>query len=262
MSVLEEICAKKREHVAAQKTLVPLMDLKRRMASAAPARGFANALKSCAAQNKPALIAEIKRASPSMGVIRADFDPPSLARAYAAGGAACLSVLTDAPYFQGRNADLIAARDACALPVLRKDFMLDEYQIYEACALGADCILLIMAALDDNAARALFELATALGMDALIEVHDGAELDRALKLSPALIGVNSRSLKTLKVDLQTARNLSAFLPGDVIRIAESGIGDALARADLQAHGYQAFLVGESLMRQPDVTAATKTFLAA
>ena len=180
-----------------------------------------------------------------------------MAQAYEAGGASCLSVLTDAPYFQGQDADLIAARAACSLPVLRKDFMLDKYQIYEARALGADCILLIMAALDDATVRALFDLATALGLDTLIEVHDRVELDRALALSPQLIGVNSRSLKTLQVDLQTARDLAAYLPADIMRVAESGIGDAASRADLQAHGYQAFLVGESLMRQADIATANK-----
>lgn len=256
MNTLEKICAEKREHVAKKKALVSLAELEQRALSQTPPRGFAAALK----KNKIALIAEIKKASPSKGIIREDFDPTSLARAYQAGGAVCLSVLTDEPYFQGKDEYLLQARNAVALPVLRKDFMLEPYQIIESRALGADAILLIMAALSDAQAAELETIALSLGMSVLVEVHDKAELERALLLKSPLLGVNSRNLKTLEVSLETAIELAALIPQEKIKIAESGIFSHADIVRLNAVGYGAFLVGESLMRQSDVTAATKELL--
>ncbi|MGB8276161.1 MAG: indole-3-glycerol phosphate synthase TrpC [Alphaproteobacteria bacterium] len=256
--VLAKICADKRTLIAGRKQAKPVAQLEREAAAAGEPRGFLDRLKATAEGGRFALICEIKRASPSGGLIRADFDPPALARAYEAGGAACLSVLTDEPYFQGRDADLVAARAACGLPVLRKDFMLDAYQIVEARALGADCILLIMAALDDETARELEATAMDLGMDVLAEVHDKPELDRALRLRTPMIGINNRDLKTLKTDLQTTERLARDVPDDRLLVAESGIRTADDLARLSAAGVDAFLVGESLMRQNDVAAATRT----
>lgn len=254
MSVLNEICDPKREHIAAQKKKISLDVLKEKIATAEKPRGFINALK----QKKRAIIAEVKKASPSIGIIREDFNAVEIARIYEANGAACLSVLTDEPYFQGRDEYLAQIKQAVKIPLLRKDFMLDEYQIYESRALGADCILLIMAALTDSEAATLYKLSETLGMDVLVEIHDDEELTRALKLNPKMIGINNRNLKTLKVDVQTSHRLGAKIPGNILKIAESGISDSSTIHALQTDGFNGFLIGESLMRQPDIgTALTK-----
>jgi indole-3-glycerol phosphate synthase len=254
MSVLERILAYKREEVAARKAAGADLDAKIRKQSAP--RGFVRALRA----QGPALIAEIKKASPSKGLIRADFDPPALARAYAEGGAACLSVLTDAPSFQGHEDFLIAARKACQLPVLRKDFMVDEWQVAESRAIGADAILIIMAAVEDALASDLHDAADALGMDALVEVHDEQEMHRALRLGFKLIGVNNRSLATFETDLAVTERLAAMAPKDVLLVSESGISTHADITRLRTAGARAFLVGESLMRQDDVEAATRALL--
>jgi indole-3-glycerol phosphate synthase len=258
-SILAEICAARRMAVARRKAEVPLAELQQRLPDA-PARGFERALRSRLARGELALIAELKKASPSRGLIRDPFDPVSLARAYAEGGAACLSVLTEERWFQGADRYLEAARAAVALPCLRKDFMLEPYQVFEARAIGADCILLIMAALDDRDAAELLKIATDLGMDTLVEVHDEAELQRALRLEARLIGVNNRNLKTLKVDLATTERLAPLVPADRLLIAESGLNEHRDLERLAAVGARCFLVGESLMRQQDVRSATAALL--
>lgn len=258
--ILVAICAEKRRHVEDAKRRHPLAELEDRAAAQSPPRGFAAAL-TRAAKSGYGLIAEIKKASPSAGLIRPDFDPPSLARAYAAGGAACLSVLTDTPYFQGRDDYLIAARAAVSLPALRKDFMIDSWQIAESRALGADCILLILACLSDGQARELEDVALAHGMDVLIEVHDEAELARALSLRSPLIGVNNRNLKTMTTAIATTERLAAGLPSDRVLVCESGLRIPADLARMAKAGARRFLIGESLMRQADVAAATRTLLA-
>src|SRR5690242_7692988 len=258
--VLAEICAEKRAHVARQKAVRPEAVLRAEIDAAPVLRPFAAALEARVTAGGYGLIAEIKKASPSKGLIRADFDPPSLAKAYETGGATCLSVLTDTPYFQGSDDDLRAARAACHLPVLRKDFILDPYQVVESRALGADCILLIMAALEDGEARELAATATQLGLDVLVEVHNRAELDRALRLDARLIGINNRDLKTLKVDLHTTEELAPLVPQDRLVVAESGIAGPDDLDRLAAFGARSFLVGESLMRIADVAAATRRLL--
>lgn len=257
---LAEICARKREHIAARKASVGQSELYQKALATTPCRGFHAALRSKAASGKPALIAEIKKASPSKGVIRENFDPAALAGAYYQGGAACLSVLTDEPYFQGHDDHLPAARAAVKLPALRKDFMLDTYQILESRALGADCILLIMAALDDDTATELEEASRSLGMDVLVEVHNEAELERALKLKSPLIGINNRDLKSLKVDLATAEKLRPLIPEHYTVVCESGIATPADIARMRAANMHCFLVGESLMRQADVAKATTALL--
>jgi len=253
--ILEKICANKRVHVAKLKEEKPFaaVDAEARRASAP--RGFANALQIKIHAAQVGLITEIKKASPSAGVIRPNFSAAAIARDYMDGGATCLSVLTDTPYFQGGNEDLITARAACSLPVLRKDFMLDVWQVAEARAIGADCILLIMAALDDKKALELHKAAINYGMDVLIEVHDEVELYRGLQLSSGIIGINNRNLKTLKVDLTVTEELIRHIPKDRILVSESGISAAADIARLRKSGAHCFLVGESLLKQTDLKTA-------
>jgi indole-3-glycerol phosphate synthase len=256
MTVLARICSDKLGHIERQRALVPYAALEKKIADAPPTRGFINALK----QKSPALIAEVKKASPSKGIIRADFDPVKIAKIYEDNGASCLSVLTDEPYFQGRDEYLAQIRQAVSLPLLRKDFMLEDYQILESRALGADCILLIMAALTDARAKNLYTLATQLTMDTLFEVHDEEELQRALALNPQMVGVNNRNLKTLDVDLGTGLNLAASIPGTILKVAESGLPDFETLETFQAAGFTAFLIGESLIRETDIGKATRNIL--
>ncbi|HYG28385.1 MAG TPA: indole-3-glycerol phosphate synthase TrpC [Caulobacteraceae bacterium] len=254
--ILDRIAAYKREDVAARKAARPTIDA----SAAPPPRGFRAALERAHAPGRLALIAEIKKASPSKGLIRADFDPPALAKAYEAGGAACLSVLTDAPSFQGDDRFLAAAREATALPCLRKEFLVDPWQVAESRALGADAILVILAMVDDSLAADLMSEAARLAMDALVEVHDEAEMERAGRLGSTLIGVNNRDLRTFNVDLAVTERLSKTAPPNALLVTESGIFTPADAARLERSGASAMLVGESLMRQADVTAATRALL--
>ncbi len=258
--ILHRILARKREEVAEHAEQRSQAELERAAKTATAARGFHAHMAKRIKDGDAAVIAEIKKASPSKGVIRADFSPADIARSYERGGASCLSVLTDVDFFHGCDDYLVEARAACKLPVLRKDFTVDPYQVVEARVLGADCILLIMACLDDAQARDLAAQARALGMDVLVEVHDGEELDRSLSVGGTLIGINNRNLKTLKVDLATTEALAPRVPADLLLVAESGLGSLADLQWMQRVGARAFLVGESLMREADVTAATRRLL--
>ncbi len=256
-TVLDEILAHKRTEVAHRKRLRPLAQVRDSAAGQHPPRGFVNALRQGADAGQPGVIAEIKRASPSKGLLREHFDPPAIAQSYAAAGAACLSVLTDERYFQGSDSHLRAARDAVSLPVLRKDFTLDEYQVFEARALGADCILLIVGTLDAARLKALGETAAGLGLDVLVEVHDRRELEVALRLAPALIGINNRNLKTFTTSLATTFDLLQAIPEGTLVVTESGIRERDQVRAMLERGVRLFLVGEAFMRAADPGAALR-----
>ncbi len=257
MNILQEICAKKKEHVRYKKSSHPLDNLTCLIDEMPMPYGFFNSMKRA---NGAALIAEIKKASPSKGVIRQDFNPVEIAKIYEQSGAACLSVLTDEPYFKGNDSFIAAIKKEVDIPVLRKDFMVDPYQIYESRAIGADCVLLIMAALNDNLALELYETARSLHLDILVEVHDLEELERALRLEPMMIGVNNRNLKTMEIDINTSYDLLMNIPDNIYKISESGIGDNATVTGLYNAGYKGFLVGESLMREDNIADAVHKLL--
>lgn len=255
--MLEQICNRKKSHITYKKSLRTLADLQYLVSDKPLPSGFLSKMKSTTGT---AIITEVKKASPSKGIIREDFSPVEIAKIYKESGATCLSVLTDEPYFKGHDDFLIDIKKNVDIPVLRKDFMIDPYQIYESRALGADCVLLIMAALDNAMARDLYETAVGLGMDVLVEVHDLKELERVLMLNPMMVGVNNRNLKTLEVDINTSIELSMNIPSTTYRISESGIGSRETIKNLQNVGYEGFLVGESLMRQNDIKSAVRNLL--
>lgn len=259
-NVLQEICKIKGQHVAKQKSNISEATLLNQINEIEPPRGFINALQDAKNANSFGLIAEIKKASPSKGLIRKNFNPAAVARSYKLGGATCLSVLTDEPYFQGANIFLMQARSAVDLPIIRKDFIIDPYQVIESRVIGADCILIIMACIDDEEATDFIAIAHELAMDALIEVHTPKELKRALKLSPALIGINNRNLKTLEVDLRMTETLAPLIDENTIIVSESGLYSHEDLLRMHAFGISSFLVGESLMREQDVEGATKRLL--
>ncbi|WP_020560036.1 indole-3-glycerol phosphate synthase TrpC [Thiofilum flexile] len=254
-TILDKILATKVQEIAERSQLIPLDTMVVRASQASPVRGFLKHMQAKLNQRQAAVIAEIKKASPSRGVIRSDFNPAEIARQYASAGAACLSVLTDEQYFQGHAEYLKAARKACTLPVIRKDFMIDPYQIYEARAMGADCVLLIVSALNDEQLKSLYELSTQLGMDVLIEVHDAAELQRTLPLNAPLIGINNRNLKTFETRLETTLELLPLVPDNVVLVTESGIHTTADVKRMRDHGVDSFLVGEAFMKQPDAGVA-------
>ena len=259
INVLDQICEKKRQHVAQRKAARSLNKVINQCEFVSKPLGFINALKQ-ASRDGYGLIAEIKRSSPSKGLIRQDFNPKKLAEAYKAGGATCISVLTDTPYFEGCDENLTEAKEAVNLPILRKDFMLDPYQIHESRALGADCILLIMAALSNDQASELEDVAISYGMDVLIEVHNQSELEQAFKLKTPLIGINNRDLKTLKTNLETTKQLASLVPGNKLLVSESGLYSREDLAEMAQVGARCFLIGESLMRQDNVTTAVQDIL--
>ena len=257
MDILQEICKKKKEHVQYKKSMLPINDLEYMIDEMPLPCGFLSHMKRT---NEPALIAEVKKASPSKGIIRKDFNPVTIANIYKESGASCISVLTDEKYFQGHDSFLTAIKKEVDIPVLRKDFMIDTYQIYESRALGADCILLIMAALNDRKALELYEIATSLHMDVLVEVHSLEELERALKLEPMMIGVNNRNLKTMEININISYDLLINIPNNIYKISESGIADNNTIKNLHKAGFQGFLVGENLMREDNIADAIHNLL--